>query len=168
MPRDKNFNAYAAFVRRMEYSRRGTFALGWWLHMNGYEITILPLRICPPDEAPAEYSDHGYDITGTKDGVTTKFDAKMRGINFAGRSGFPFPSIYVNRRGPIDRHWDDLPVHVSVSDDLRWMAIIGVDTRPEWFLCKAFNKDAQQEEEYYALATERASFVRLLTEGEGK
>lgn len=148
------------FLERLRASKRGVFAVAYWLHGFGYTVEIAANGEAPTASDHQNFVDHG-DLFITRDSRRRRIEVKTVGFTFTGRADWPFNEVFVSNVATVDRSGDEVAVWITVSNDLAAAAIIDSETRAVWNVRTILARNTGNEERNYAAPLYAVKFVPL-------
>jgi|KBSMisStaDraftv2_1062788.scaffolds.fasta_scaffold104582_3 hypothetical protein len=153
------------FASALIASAPAVFAVGLWLHRKGYSVEIPGLRIAPSPAQYADYLDDGdlFVFVYWHYDVRHRYEVRhLPDTHFTSRRDWPFGNrIFVDRVAKVDRAGADVIAYVTVSDDLKAIAVIPRNTREHWRKIDVFNTRTNRMEDTYSCPLMYADFEVL-------
>lgn len=158
---------YDAFVDRLKSSRAAVFRVAEWVHRGdmyspGRSVYIPAIRICPPDEDPADYFDNGdlFVNDGKKGRIKLEVKHKQK-LNFIGRQDYPFEDVFVANAETVERNWGTVEAYIVVNAEMTHAIIIPCHTKDKWIVREVFASNTQRLERYYVCPLNLVSFRKI-------
>ena len=151
---------HGRFLSRLRDLSRAVFAVAFFQHQRGRKVEIPPLQFAPDASQHELFVDEG-DLYVWVSGKRLRFEIKHLGVNFTGADDWPFKEAFVSNVAAVDRAGADVQFYVSVSNDMRFAAIISGRTRDRWYTTTALARNTGNDEQYYACPIELVIFERL-------
>lgn len=150
------------FKDRLLESRPSMFVVGLWLHRKGYSVEIPAFRIAPSIEVWADYLDDGDVFAFAHRDVRHRYEVKHLKEPFSTRASWPFGNrIFVDKKRKVESAKAEVMAWVTVSQDLRALAVIPRNTHDQWELTKVTNRYLNCIDDTYACPLKFADFERF-------
>ena len=156
-----------AFVNRLKSSRAAVFRVAEWIHRGdnygqGRSVYIPAIRICPPNENPADYFDDGDLFVNDGEKGRLKLEVKHKQkLKFTNHNDYPFKDVFVSNEATVKRNWGTVEAYIIVNDEMTHAIIIPSDTKDKWVIREVVASNTQRLERYYVCPLELVSFRKI-------
>ncbi len=86
---------------------------------------------------------------------------KHRSTIFTGAADWPFKEVFVSSAKSVERALGGVAAYITVSRDLKAIAVITGDTSREWYIAQKKASNTGNVERYYACPLGLVRFYRL-------
>ncbi len=158
---------HARFLRRLKRSSDAVFKVARWLHDRGRIVEIPTIQFSPTTTAAPNFFDDG-DLFSIdpKTGDRRRIEVKHRSTIFTGAADWPFKDVFVSSVKSVERALGGVAAYVTVSHDLRAIAVITHETSSAWYIVEEVASNTNNKERYYACPLGLVRFYRLTNGGD--
>jgi hypothetical protein len=145
------------FIQDLMNSDLSTWIVARNLRLNGYSVTLPPIRIRPNTTEIREYADNGdLVVNGCVIEVKHRPD-----LVFNGLSEFPYGSVIID----VKHHFDSLEVkpkyYVICNSTLSGAIIVSLRTCEKWTTSTRWDNKRKRMRTFYLVATEKCHFWKF-------
>jgi hypothetical protein len=152
--------SHKQFVKRLCESQEAVLFVKKYIESKGHKVYVPKLKITPDVESKDEYSDEVDLIFYRKNGKTVRVEIKQFTINFTDTE-FKYPEIIVNSYLGYSNKKIKPDIHIILSKNRKYVAIISLATQNKWNLKKAYDRVKKRRLYFYFLKKEYVKFIKL-------
>jgi hypothetical protein len=134
------------FLERLAASSQAVFLVARMQYAKGRTVEIPRMQFAPTAAQADDYVDAGDLIIVQRH----RIEVKHLSINFTCAADWPFNEVFVSNVAAVDRANNDVLAYVSVSQDMRHIAIVERSTRSHWYVVQKPVSNTGNVERNYA------------------
>ena len=150
---------YEEFVNRLNESQKTVLFLKEYIESKGLKAHAPELKITPDAKSRKDYSDE-VDLIFWRNEKPTRVEVKQFSINFTDKQ-FRYKEIIVNSLPGYDSKKIKPDLHIILSKDRKYAAVIDNSNIDRWVLKKAFDKVKKKDLYFYFLDKKYIKFIKL-------
>ena len=158
--RDNLGLTYEQFVNRLNESQKAVLFLKEYIELCGLRSHVPELVITPDAKSRKEYSDEVDLIFWRANGLEIRVEVKQFSIDFTDKE-FRYREIIVNSLTGYNSKVIKPDLHIILSKNRKYAAVIDNFSIDKWILKKAFDKVKQKSLYFYFLQKEYVRFFPL-------
>lgn len=158
--RDNLGLTYEQFVDRLNESQKTVLFLKEYIESKGLKVYTPDLKITPDSESRGDYSDEVDLIFWRNTGVKVRVEVKQFSINFT-NNNFIYKEIIVNSLPGYKSKKIKPDLHIILSKDRKYAAVIDNSNFDKWELRQVFDKVKKRDLFFYFLKKKYVNFVKL-------
>jgi len=151
---------YVEFKDRLKESQNAVLFLKEYIESKGLKTHVPDLFITPNIEDRGDYSDDVDLIFFRKNGDEVRVEVKQKTINFTDKD-FIYKEIIVNSITGYNSKLIKPDLHILLSKDRKYAAVIDNNNRDKWYLKKVFDRVKKTYLQFFFLETKYVEFIKL-------
>ena len=143
-----------SFLLDLQKSDEVTWIIARNLRLNGFEVTLPPIKIRPDSGQIKGYGDDG-DLRVSNSVVEVK---QRPDLSFERLEDFPYSSIIVD----VVHHWEEMKVkpsyYVIVNAGMTGAIIVNGNTRDKWTVSRRWDNKRKRERTFFLVGVEYCNY----------
>lgn len=151
---------YEEFVNRLNESQKTVLFLKEYIESKGLRAYAPELVVTPNAESRGDYSDEVDLVFWRKNGNEVRVEVKQFSIDFTTKN-FRYNEIIVNSLPGYETKKIKPDLHIILSKNKEYAAVIDNSNIDKWELRQAFDKVKKRDLYFYFLKKEYINFIQL-------